>query len=181
MSPMKLRSEGRLQTIAKYSGKIDILVSNAGIQTVHPLVDFPADWKKPPAIHLDGSFLTTKACPQHMYAATYGRVVYMGSVHSHEPKLKAAYVTAKHGLLGLCRVLAKEGAEHNVTAMSSVPASCARRSSTSKSPNRQSSSGISEDDVVKHVMLKTRSTGIHDDGGRRRRRPSISPPRPRTR
>ena len=103
--------------MAKY-GKIDILVSNAGIQIVKPIVDFPfADWKKLLAIHLDGAFLTTKACLKHMYAANYGRVIYMGSVHSKEAsKLKAPYVTAKHGLIGLAKVLAKEGAEHNVTA-----------------------------------------------------------------
>ena len=109
--------KGVADTVAKY-GKVDILVSNAGIQVVRPLVDFPfADWKRLLAIHLDGAFLTTRACLKHMYARNYGRVIYMGSVHSHEAsKLKAPYVTAKHGLLGLCRVLAKEGAEHNVTA-----------------------------------------------------------------
>ena len=82
--------KGVADTVAKY-GKVDILVSNAGIQIVHPLVDFPfADWKKMLAIHLDGAFLTTKACLKHMYAANYGRVIYMGSVHSVEAsKLKA--------------------------------------------------------------------------------------------
>src|SRR5271167_351844 len=109
--------KGIADTVARY-GKIDILVSNAGIQIVKPLVDFPfADWKKLLAIHLDGAFLTTKACLKHMYAARYGRVVYMGSVHSKEAsKLKAPYVTAKHGLIGLAKVLAKEGAEYNVAA-----------------------------------------------------------------
>ena len=88
--------KGVANTVAKY-GKVDILVSNAGIQIVKPIVDFPfADWKKLLAIHLDGAFLTTKACLKHMYAAKYGRVVYMGSVHSNEAsKLKAPYVTAK--------------------------------------------------------------------------------------
>src|SRR5215203_3173540 len=109
--------KGVADTVAKY-GKVDILVSNAGIQIVKPIVDFPfADWKKLLAIHLDGAFLTTKACLKHMYAAKYGRVVYMGSVHSKEAsKLKAPYVTAKHGLIGLAKVLAKEGAEYNVSA-----------------------------------------------------------------
>ena len=67
--------KGVADTIAKY-GKIDILVSNAGIQIVKPLVDFPfADWKKLLSIHLDGAFLTTKACLKHMYKAKYGRVI----------------------------------------------------------------------------------------------------------
>ena len=147
--------KGVADTIAKY-GKIDILVSNAGIQIVHPLVDFPfADWKKLLSIHLDGSFLTTKACLKHMYAANYGRVVYMGSVHSHEAsKLKAAYVTAKHGLLGLCRVLAKEGAEHNVTANVVCPGFVRTPLVDKQIPEQAKQLGISEDDVVKHVMLK---------------------------
>lgn len=72
------------EVIARF-GKIDVLVSNAGIQIVKPLVDFPfADWRKLLSIHLDGAFLTTRACLKHMYAANYGRVIYMGSVHSKE-------------------------------------------------------------------------------------------------
>ena len=78
-------------------GGIDILVSNAGIQIVHPLQDFSfAEWKKMLAIHLDGAFLTTRACLPHMYASGRGgSIIYMGSVHSKEASLlKAPYVTA---------------------------------------------------------------------------------------
>src|SRR5215469_3825606 len=64
-------------------GQLDILVSNAGIQIVKPIEEFPfAEWKKMLAIHLDGAFLTTKACIKHMYVAGSGSIVYMGSVHS---------------------------------------------------------------------------------------------------
>src|SRR5215471_14080293 len=95
--------KGVSDTIAKY-GRIDVLVSNAGIQIVKPVVDFPfADWKRLLAVHLDGAFLTTRACLKHMYKARSGSIIYMGSVHSKEASvLKAPYVTAKHGLLGLC-------------------------------------------------------------------------------
>jgi 3-hydroxybutyrate dehydrogenase len=66
-------------------GRVDILVSNAGIQIVHSIEEFPfADWKKMLAIHLDGAFLTTKACVKHMYKQNSGVLLYMGSVHSHE-------------------------------------------------------------------------------------------------
>jgi 3-hydroxybutyrate dehydrogenase len=147
--------KGVADAIKKY-GKVDILVSNAGIQIVHPLVDFPfEDWKKLLSIHLDGAFLTTKACLKHMYAANYGRVVYMGSVHSKEAsKLKAAYVTAKHGLLGLCRVLAKEGAEHNVTANVVCPGFVRTPLVDKQIPEQAAQLGISEKDVIRNVMLK---------------------------
>ena len=147
--------KGVADTVAKY-GKVDILVSNAGIQIVHPLVDFPfAEWKKLLAIHLDGAFLTTKACLRHMYKANYGRVIYMGSVHSVEAsKLKAAYVTAKHGLLGLARVLAKEGAEHNVTANVVCPGFVRTPLVDKQIPQQAKELGITEVEVVKNVMLK---------------------------
>lgn len=147
--------KGVADTVAKY-GRVDILVSNAGIQTIHPIVDFPfADWKRLLSIHLDGAFLTTKACLKHMYKANYGRVVYMGSVHSHEAsKLKSAYVTAKHGLLGLARVLAKEGAEHNVTANVVCPGFVMTPLVEKQIPEQAKALGISEADVVSKVMLK---------------------------
>jgi 3-hydroxybutyrate dehydrogenase len=147
--------KGVADTVAKY-GKIDILVSNAGIQIVKPLVDFPfADWKKLLAIHLDGAFLTTRACLKHMYAARYGRVVYMGSVHSKEAsKLKAPYVTAKHGLIGLAKVLAKEGAEYNVAANVVCPGFVRTPLVDKQIPEQATALNISEDDVIKHVMLK---------------------------
>ena len=105
-----------VEETVKTFGRVDILVSNAGIQIVYPIEEFPfADWKKLLAIHLDGAFLTTKACVKHMYKQKGGALIYMGSVHSHEASpLKAAYVAAKHGLLSLARVMAKEGAHHNV-------------------------------------------------------------------
>jgi 3-hydroxybutyrate dehydrogenase len=147
--------KGVADTFAKF-GRIDILVSNAGIQIVHPLVEFPfGDWKRLLAIHLDGAFLTTKACLKHMYAANYGRVIYMGSVHSVEAsKLKAPYVAAKHGLLGLSRVLAKEGAEHNVTANVVCPGFVRTPLVDKQIPEQAAELGISEDDVIHKVMLK---------------------------
>ena len=147
--------KGVADTVAKY-GKVDILVSNAGIQIVKPIVDFPfADWKKLLAIHLDGAFLTTKACLKHMYAAKYGRVVYMGSVHSKEAsKLKAPYVTAKHGLIGLAKVLSKEGAENNVSANVVCPGFVRTPLVDKQIPEQAKELNISEADVIKHVMLK---------------------------
>ncbi len=148
--------ESGVQAVIDKYGKIDILVSNAGIQIVKPLVDFPyEDWKKLLAIHLDGSFLTTKACLKHMYKANFGRVIYMGSVHSKEAsKLKAPYVTAKHGLIGLAKVLAKEGAEHNVSANVVCPGFVRTPLVEKQIPEQAEELGITEEEVIKNVMLK---------------------------
>jgi 3-hydroxybutyrate dehydrogenase len=147
--------KGVADTMARY-GRIDVLVSNAGIQIVKPIVDFPfADWKRLLAIHLDGAFLTTKACLKHMYKAKSGSIVYMGSVHSKEASvLKAPYVTAKHGLLGLCRVVAKEGTQYNVRANVVCPGFVRTPLVDRQIPEQAKELGISEEDVIKHVMLK---------------------------
>jgi 3-hydroxybutyrate dehydrogenase len=147
--------KGVADTMAKY-GRIVVLVSNAGIQIVRPIVDFPfADWKRLLAVHLDGAFLTTKACLKHMYAAKSGSVIYMGSVHSKEASvLKAPYVTAKHGLIGLCKVVAKEGAEYNVRANVVCPGFVRTPLVDKQIPEQATALGISEDEVIRRVMLK---------------------------
>jgi 3-hydroxybutyrate dehydrogenase len=138
-------------------GSIDILVSNAGIQIVAPIEDYKfSDWKKMLAIHLDGAFLTTQAAIRHMYSSGRGgSIIYMGSVHSHEAsKLKSAYVTAKHGLLGLCRVVAKEGGPRGVRANVVCPGFVRTPLVDKQIPEQAAELGISEADVVKNVMLK---------------------------
>jgi 3-hydroxybutyrate dehydrogenase len=106
--------EAGTERVIEALGGLDILVSNAGIQIVAPVVEFDfAKWKQMLAIHLDGAFLTTRAALRHMYKKNGGSIIYMGSVHSKEASvLKAPYVTAKHGLIGLAKVVAKEGAAH---------------------------------------------------------------------
>ncbi|HCL64694.1 MAG TPA: 3-hydroxybutyrate dehydrogenase [Rhizobium sp.] len=136
-------------------GRVDVLVSNAGIQIVHKLEDFPfADWKKLLSIHLDGAFLTTKACIPQMKRQGGGSVIYMGSVHSHEASpLKSAYVTAKHGLLGLARVVAKEGGSYGVRANVICPGFVRTPLVDRQIPEQAKELGISEDEVIKKVML----------------------------
>ncbi|QWP76455.1 3-hydroxybutyrate dehydrogenase [Lysobacter sp. K5869] len=150
------------QVVAQLGG-IDILVSNAGIQIVNPIENYAfADWKKMLAIHLDGAFLTTKAALPHMYQGDKGGVViYMGSVHSHEASpLKSAYVTAKHGLLGLSRVLAKEGAKHNVRSHVVCPGFVRTPLVDKQIPEQAKELGISEDEVIKKVMLGNTVDGV---------------------
>jgi 3-hydroxybutyrate dehydrogenase len=136
-------------------GRLDILVSNAGIQIVHPIEDFPyADWKKIIAIHLDGAFLTTKAAVKHMYKQGSGALIYMGSVHSHEASpLKSAYVAAKHGILGLARTMAKEGAKHGVRANVICPGFVRTPLVDKQIPEQAHELGITEERVVKEVLL----------------------------
>jgi len=137
-------------------GRVDVLVSNAGIQIVNPLEAFSyADWKKLMAIHVDGAFLTTRACLPHMYAAGRGSVIYMGSVHSKEASmLKAPYVAAKHALIGLAKVVAKEGARHGVRANVICPGFVRTPLVEKQIPEQAKELGISEDDVIRKVMLK---------------------------
>ena len=142
---------------ARSFGGIDILVSNAGIQIVAPIDQFQfSDWKRMLAIHLDGAFLTTRACLRHMYAqGRGGSILYVGSVHSKEAsKLKAPYVTAKHGLVGLAKTVAKEGAGHGVRANVICPGFVLTPLVEKQIPEQAKELGISEEDVIKNVMLK---------------------------
>jgi len=108
------------------------------------------------AIHLDGAFLTTRACLPQMYkSGRGGSIIYMGSVHSKEAsKLKAPYVTAKHGLIGLAKVVAKEGAQHGVRANVICPGFVRTPLVEKQIPEQAKEFGISEEDVVKKIMLK---------------------------
>jgi 3-hydroxybutyrate dehydrogenase len=108
------------------------------------------------AIQLDGAFLTTRACLRQMYkSGRGGTILYMGSVHSKEASiLKAPYVTAKHGLLGLARVVAKEGAKHGVRANVICPGYVRTALVEKQIPEQAKTLGISEEDVIKKVMLK---------------------------
>ena len=149
--------------VVAHFGALDILVSNAGIQIVNSLIDYRfADWKKMQAIHLDGAFLTTQAALRHMYPNRRGgTVIYMGSVHSHEAsRLKSAYVAAKHGVLGLCRVLAKEGAEYNVRSHVICPGFVRTPVVEKQIPEQAKEFGISEEDVIKKIMLATTVDGV---------------------
>jgi 3-hydroxybutyrate dehydrogenase len=149
-------NDGVAATVAEFGG-VEILISNAGIQIVHPIEEFPfAEWKKMLAIHLDGAFLTTKACLPEMYkSGRGGTVIYMGSVHSKEASLlKAPYVTAKHGLIGLAKVVAKEGAKHGVRANVICPGFVRTPLVDKQIPEQAKTLGITEAEVIKNVMLK---------------------------
>jgi 3-hydroxybutyrate dehydrogenase len=164
--PMDVTNEQQVEagvaaTIERFGG-VDVLVSNAGIQIIASIVDLPFEaWRKLLAVHLDGAFLTTRACLRDMYKrGKGGSIIYMGSVHSVEASpLKAPYVTAKHGLMGLCRVVAKEGAAHGVRANLIGPGYVRTQLVEKQIPEQAKSLGISEAEVVKNVMLRGTADG----------------------
>ena len=156
---MNVMNEGAVNDgvdkIAREWNAIDVVVSNAGIQIVHPIEEFPyADFRKVVAIHLDGAFLLTKAAVKYMYPQKSGSLIYMGSVHSHEASpLKSAYVAAKHGILGLARVMAKEGAKYGVRSNVICPGFVKTPLVEKQIPEQARDLGISEKEVVEKIML----------------------------
>jgi 3-hydroxybutyrate dehydrogenase len=147
---------GVAKVVATWGG-VDVLVSNAGIQIISPIVDFKyEDWKKLVAIHLDGSFLTTRAAMRAMIAqGRGGSIIYMGSVHSHEASaLKSAYVAAKHALIGLAKTVAKEGAKDGIRSNVICPGFVRTPLVDKQIPEQAKAFNISEEDVIKKIMLK---------------------------
>ncbi|MHB1204043.1 MAG: 3-hydroxybutyrate dehydrogenase [Rhodospirillaceae bacterium] len=147
---------GMAQVLAGF-GRIDILVSNAGIQHIAAIDELEfSQWKKLMSVHLDGAFLTTRAALRAMYEqGDGGSIIYMGSVHSKEASpLKAPYVTAKHGLIGLAKVVAKEGAKHKVRANVICPGYVWTPLVQKQIPETAKARGISEEAVIKDVMLR---------------------------
>lgn len=147
-------NEGVEAVVSRF-GRLDTMVANAGIQIVHPIEEFPYDeFRKVVDIHLGGSFLLTRAAVRHMYPQKSGALIYMGSVHSHEPSaLKSAYVAAKHGILGLCRVMAKEGGPHGVRSNIICPGFVKTPLVEKQIPEQARDLKISEEEVVNRIML----------------------------
>ena len=146
-----------IDAAAQHFGRLDILISNAGVQIISPIVELDyASWRRMLAIHLDGAFLTTRAAMRHMVRqGDGGAIIYMGSVHSKLASvLKSPYVTAKHGLLGLCRTVAKEGAPHGIRCNVICPGFVRTPLVDKQIPEQARDLGISEEEVVKNVMLK---------------------------
>jgi len=147
--------------IVKAWGGLDIAVANAGIQHIGPVHTLAyADWRRVLNVHLDGAFLVTQAALKQMYASGGGTMLYMGSVHSLEASpLKAPYVAAKHGMLGLCRAVAKEGAEHGVRSNIICPGFVRTPLVDKQIPEQAKELGLSEEDVISKVMLKNTVDG----------------------
>jgi 3-hydroxybutyrate dehydrogenase len=148
--------DAAIADVAGKFGQVDILVSNAGIQIIAPVEELAFDdWKRLLAVHLDGAFLCTRAALRYMYGHGGGSIIYMGSVHSKEASvLKAPYVTAKHGLMGLAKAVAKEGAKHGVRANVICPGFVRTPLVDRQIPEQARTLGMTTDAVIREIMLK---------------------------
>ncbi|QEE28933.1 3-hydroxybutyrate dehydrogenase [Terriglobus albidus] len=149
--------ESGVRDVLQRYGGLDVLCSNAGVQHIAGVHELTySDWKKVTSTHLDGAFLTTRACLRHMYrSGRGGTILYMGSVHSKIASvLKAPYVAAKHGIVGLCRTVAKEGAQYGVRANVICPGFVRTALVEKQIPEQAELLGITAEEVVQKVMLK---------------------------
>ncbi|MBV9299035.1 MAG: 3-hydroxybutyrate dehydrogenase [Verrucomicrobia bacterium] len=146
-----------VERTAREFGALDVLVSNAGIQIIHPIVDFSlSEWRKVVAVHLDGAFLTTRAAMRSMIpCGRGGTILYLGSIHSHiaSPN-KSAYVAAKHGIIGFAKAVAKEGAKYGIRSNVICPGFVLTPLVEKQIPEQAQQFGITEEDVVKKIMLR---------------------------
>lgn len=144
------------EQIHKKHGHLDVVICNAGIQHIAPLDELEyRDWKKVIDVHLDGAFLLTRAALRLMYPKNKGSIIYIGSVHSKEAsKLKGPYVAAKHGIVGLCKVVAKEAGSKGIKANVICPGFVKTPLVEKQIPEQALALGISEEKVIKDVMLK---------------------------
>jgi 3-hydroxybutyrate dehydrogenase len=136
-------------------GQVDILVNNAGIQHVAPVESFPPEkWDAVIAINLSAAFHATRAVFADMKARRWGRIVNISSAHGLiASPFKAAYVTAKHGIIGLTKVVALEGAEAGVTCNAICPGYVWTPLVEKQIDDQAKSHGISRDEVVRNVLL----------------------------
>ncbi|MDX2485411.1 MAG: 3-hydroxybutyrate dehydrogenase [Pseudodonghicola sp.] len=138
------------------AGRCDILVNNAGIQFVSPIDEFPVDkWNAIIAINLNSAFHTTAAALPMMRAAGWGRIVNIASAHGLTASpFKAAYVAAKHGIVGMTKTVALETAQEPITANAICPGYVLTPLVEAQIPATMKEYGMSREDVIKNVMLE---------------------------
>src|SRR6476659_6326542 len=141
--------------IESVAGSVDILVNNAGIQHVEPMESFPiATFETILRIMLTAPFVLTRAVLPGMYERGWGRIVHVSSAHGRRASpFKVAYVTAKHGLEGLSKVIALEGAERGVTSNCINPGYVRTPLIEAQIADQAAAHGISQDEVLSKIML----------------------------
>jgi 3-hydroxybutyrate dehydrogenase len=141
-------------------GRLDVLVNNAGIQFVSPIEDFPVDkWNAIIALNLSAAFHTIRASMRHMKERKYGRIVNIASAHAHVASpFKSAYVAAKHGLLGLTKTVAIEGAQFNVRCNAISPGYVFTTLVENQIPDTMKARGLTREQVINDVLLAAQPT-----------------------
>jgi 3-hydroxybutyrate dehydrogenase len=142
---------------ARAHGRLDIMVANAGVQHLASIAQVSfADWKRLLAVHLDGSFLASRAALRHMVPARRGNLIFTGSIHSYMvSENKGPYAAAKHGIVGLCRAIAKENGRHGICANTICPGFVRTPLIEFQLPVLARERGVSVDDVVKEFLRHT--------------------------
>src|SRR5262245_43515329 len=137
------------------TGRLDVLVNNAGIQHVAPVQDFPPEkWDAILAINLSSAFHTSRLALPSMLANEWGRIINIASAHGLVGSpFKAAYVAAKHGLVGLTKVIALETAEHGITCNAICPGYVYTPLVEAQIDGQAKAHGISRDQVIRDVLL----------------------------
>ncbi|WP_276358903.1 3-hydroxybutyrate dehydrogenase [Daejeonella sp. H1SJ63] len=137
-------------------GSVDVLVNNAGIQFVSPVEDFPLDkWNDILSVNLSAAFCTSKAVWTSMKDKKWGRIINIASAHGLQAsEFKSAYVASKHGLIGLTKVLALEGAEFGITANAICPGYVKTPLVEKQIADLMQSHNISEQEVLQKIMLQ---------------------------
>lgn len=154
MHPNQIRD--MVQQAEQELGQVDVLVNNAGIQHVAPVDEFPEEkWDAILAINLSSSFHTSKAVWKGMKDRKFGRIINIASAHAlRASEFKAAYVAAKHGIAGLTKVLALEGAPYNITCNAICPGYVRTPLVEAQISDQAKAHQMSEADVIEKVMLK---------------------------
>lgn len=142
-------------TLEKFE-TIDILINNAGIQYVSPLEEFPLEkWNAIIAINLTAAFIASKAVWTSMKKNNFGRIINISSVHGlRASEYKSAYVSAKHGMIGLTKVLGLEGAGSNITCNAICPGYVKTPLVEGQIKDQSKAHGLTEEEIVQKVMLK---------------------------
>lgn len=140
-------------------GRLDAVIANAGVQHVSPIEDFPEDrWDAIVALMLTSPFLLARAAWPHLKASGEGRFVAIASVHGLVASpYKAAYVSAKHGLVGLVKAIALEGGEHNICATAVCPGAVRTPLVEAQIPGLANAYGMSEKDALADVLLASQA------------------------
>lgn len=149
-----------IESVLKRHGRLDVLVNNAGIQFVSPIEDFPVEkWNAIIALNLSSAFHTIRAAMAHMKARRYGRIINIASAHGHVASpFKSAYVAAKHGILGLTKTVALEGAIHNVRCNAIAPGYVLTPLVENQIPDTMKARELTREQVINDVLLAAQPT-----------------------